>query len=288
MMRSIGVALALLLGTTACSASPSEPTAEPARQPAPGHRTITLPPETVPPGVGVSFIQSRLDEGSRRAQVRVSNGTDRSLEVEAVGVEWAGFPGKVQAVEYDVPAQAVIDLRYRLPRPECRSDVAEAPMRGVVVTRSRTYRRDMPADGRRFLQRLHSTACAARDIAEAVDVRWDVRGHERDGLVLKRSGGGDAEAVAVEQVQGSVLFDLAVPAGAELTAEAERVVVPVELSAGRCDEHARSQSTQTFLWRVWLRLDDGPLLPLVLEPPRRDHEALLAWLDRECGGYTGH
>ena len=126
------------------------------------------------------------------------------------------------------------------------------------------------------------------DIAAAVNVRWDVTGGSGDGLVLTRTGRAETDRVAVEQVQGSVLFDLAVPSDAALSAEEEQVVVPVELSPGRCDEHARSQSTQTFLWRAWLRLGDGPLLPLVLQPPRRDHERLLAWLDRECGDFTGH
>ncbi|QBX54999.1 hypothetical protein EXE58_05705 [Nocardioides seonyuensis] len=288
MKRLVGLALAVVLGTTACSASRTDPAARPAQQPSPGHRTITLAPETVPPGVGVSFIQSRFDEGTRRAQVRVSNGTVRVLPVQAVGVDWAGFPGDVQPADYDVPAQSIVDLRYRLSRPDCGPDVGAAPMRGVVVTRARTYRADMPADGRRFLERLHATACAEQDIADAVDVRWDVAGEAGDGLVLSRTGRADPDPIAVEQVQGSVLFDLAVGAGAGLAAEDEKVVVPVQLSAGRCDEHARSQSTQTFIWRVWLRLGDGPLLPLVLEPPRRDHADLLAWLDRECAGYTGH
>ena len=288
MKRPVGLALAVVLGTTACAASRPDSDAPTAQQPSPGHRTITLAPETVPPGVGVSFIQSRFDEGTRRAQVRVSNGTDRALTVQAVGVEWAGFPGDVQPADYQVPAQSVVDLRYRLSAPDCGPEVADAPMRGVVVTRSRTHRRPMPADGRRFLERLHATACAEKDIAAAVEVRWDVTGEPGDGLVLTRTGRAEPDPIAVEQVQGSVLFDLAVAGGAGLAAEDERVVVPVELSAGRCDEHARSQSTQTFLWRVWLRQGDGPLLPLVLEPPRRDQEALLAWLDRECGDFTGH
>lgn len=289
------MALVALLATGCAGAPGTGP--EPA--PGPGHTTITLLPETVPPGLGISFVQQRIDEGTRRADVRVSNGTDQPLRVTAVGIEWAGFPGDVQPVGYTVPAQAVVDLGYRLPRADCSRRAAAAPMRGVVVTARGPTTRPVPAEGRRFLERLHATACAAREIAASVRVEWDVTGRHvaagtrrdvvrRPGLVLTRTGRPRPEPITVEQVQGSVLFDLAVPDGAQLPAARRRARVTVEMSAGRCDEHARSQSTQTFVWRVWLRVGAGPLLALVLEPPRRDHAALLAWLDRACGGHTGH
>lgn len=285
MRRCLAAAGLVALVATGCSGAPCR---GPGTEPSPGHTTITLLPETIPPGIDVSFIQQRIDEGTPRAQVRVVNGTDRALHVTAVGIEWAGFPGDLQPVDYTVPSQAIIDLRYRLPRADCSERARAAPMRGVVVTKRRTVTRPMPADGRRFLERLHASACAAREIAASVRVAWDVSGEPDDALVLTRSGRSDPKAVAVEQVQGSVLFDLAVPADAVLPADERRTEVPVGLSPGRCDEHARSQSTQTFVWRVWLRMDDGPLLPLVLEPPRRQHAALLAWLDEACAGYTGH
>lgn len=292
----------VVLVATACSGAPGDEAGSgPAPEPSPGHTTITLLPETVAPGLGISFVQQRTDEGTPRADVRVSNGTDRPLRVRAVGLDWAAFPGDVQRVSYAVPPQTVIDLPYRLPRADCSARAAEAPMRGVVVTAQRRIVRPMPADGRRFLDRLHSSACVAREIAASVRVAWDVSGDpaelesgtwldavRRGGLLLTRTGRSDARPITVAQVQGSVLFELAVPRSARLAAHERRARVPVRMSPGRCDEHARSQSSQTFVWRVWLRVGRGPLLPLVLEPRRRDHAALLAWLDRACAGHTGH
>lgn len=287
------------LAATACSGAPGGVAPRP--DPGPSHTTITLLPETVPPGIGVSFIQQRTDEGTRRADVRVSNGSDRPLRVTAVGVDWAGFPGDEQAVDYTVPAQAVVDLPYRLPAADCSDRAAGTPARGLVVTPRRTVVRQVPAQGRRFLERLHASACAAREIAANVRLAWDLSGDpaevesgtwldavRRARLRLERVAGSGRAPVTIAQVQGSVLFELGVPPGPALDADDRRVTVPVEVSPGRCDEHARSQSTQTFVWRVWLRVGHGPLLPLVLEPPRRDHAALLAWLDRACDGYTGH
>lgn len=297
-MRGLtGVLLLVVLVATGCSGTPG---GDP-RPAGPSHTTITLLPETVPAGIGVSFVQQTIDAGSRRADVRVRNGTGRPLPVTAVGVDWPGFPGRVQPVDYTVPARSVIDLHYRLPRPDCRPGSASAPMNGVVVVPGRRIVRPIPAAGRRFLHRLHGTACDAREVAAHVTPAWDVSGRpaevesgtrldavRRAGLVLTRRPRHDPRPVRVTQVRGSVLFELALAGSARLPADRRRTSVPIAISPGRCDEHARSQSTQTFVWRIWLRVGGGRALPLVLEPPRGRRAALLAWLDRACAGHTGH
>lgn len=297
-MRGLTSALLVALVATGCSGTPGDG-ARPA--PGPSHTTITLLPETVPPGIGVSFVQQTVDAGSRRADVRVRNGTDRPLPVTAVGIDWAGFPGRVQPVDYRVPPRSVVDLHYRLPRAGCRTGVASSPMRGVVVTQGRTVVRRIPAEGRRFLRRLHEAACEAREVAAHVELGWDVSGRpaavesgswldavRRARLVLARRPRRHPRPVRVTQVQGSVLFELSLAGRARLPARRQRAVVPIAVTPGRCDEHARSQSTQTFTWRVWLRIGRSRVLPVVLEPRRRDHARLLAWLDRACAGHTGH
>lgn len=294
--RLPALALVLLLGTTtACDSAPAPEAAEPT----PGHRTITLPPETVPPGVAISFSQQRTDEGTRAARVRVSNGTGRTLRVRAVDVEWDAFPGPPQAEPYPVPAQSVIDLPFRLPRADCAPRAAAAPMRGVVVTKDRTIRRDMAADGRRFLERLWRSECAARAIDAVVDLRWDVSGDpdevesgewldavRRVSLVVRRTGTRD-RSVEIAQAQGSVLFELDVPSTA-IGPGSPKVRIPVDVSPGRCDEHGRSQATQPFTWRVWISLDGGEPQAVIVAPRGREQEVLLDWLDRACGDFTAH
>lgn len=293
----LALVVAVLLGTTSACDSASTPDATP--EPTPGHRTITLLPETVPPGIGISFSQQRTDEGSRRARVRVANGTGRTLRVQAVGVEWDAFPAQPQPERYPVPAQTVIDLPYRLPRADCSPAAADSPMRGVVVTEDRIFHRDMPDDGRRFLERLWRSECAARAIDAVVDLAWDVSGDpaevesgewldvRRIALVVRRKGRSDS-TVDVSQAQGSVLFELDVPATSIDSGE-PTVRVPVDVSPGRCDEHGRSQATQPFTWRVWLSIDGGELQAVIVAPRQGEQqEGLLAWLDRACGGYTGH
>ncbi|WP_445257190.1 hypothetical protein [Nocardioides aurantiacus] len=288
------VALGLLVG---CGGAPS---AAPSSSPSGGpysDSTVTARPDPMPSGVGLSFVQQRFDEGSRRAGVRVSNGDDASLRVVSVGIEWAGFPLRLQRAAYDVPGRTVVDLRYRLPRAACTPAAAAAPATGVAVVRQagrlRTLRRPVDAEGRRFLERLWRSDCDARALRRAVSVsyadRWTRDPAAGDGLsaaldgalVLERRSG--AEPVHVDQVQGSVLMDLALPGPVTLAGDADRVVLPLRVRPGRCDEHGRSQSTQTFVWRVWLVVGDAEPRARVVTPTPAQQDRLLAFLDAACG-----
>ncbi|SDS35059.1 hypothetical protein SAMN04488570_1687 [Nocardioides scoriae] len=292
--------VALLLLLAGCADGPADGSSG-ATSPRPSaHRTVTAHAAPVPPGLGLSFVQQRFDEGTRRAGVRVSNGTGRDLHVVAVGVEWAGYPLRLHRTAYDVGARSVVDLRYLLPAATCTSAAGAAPISAVARVRQdgrvRTVRRPMDEEGTRFLTRLWRTDCAARRIAAAATVsfddRWRLDAAEptglgatlRGSLLLDRRRG--TTPVVVDQVQGSVLFELAVPTGADertLAPGARRARVPLEVHPGRCDEHGRSQSTQTFVWRVWLRLGGSEPLARVVIPTQEQQDRLLAFLDRACG-----
>lgn len=294
--RSIPVLLVALFlgGTTACGAGAGD---APATSPSPkAHRTIVVPtPEPLPRGVHLSFIQQRIDEGTRRSQVRVINGKNTPVHVRSVGVDWAGYPLLLHRVDYDVPGQQIVDLRYFLPRADCSAAAGAAPMYGVAVTRKRTLREPMAADGRRFLHRIWRTECTARRIAHAVSVRygdtWTLEGTGprsvlHGTLVLTREHGD--EPIAVDQVEGSVLFDLTTSGDTVLASGATRAAVPVDVATGgRCDSHARGQSTQTFLFRAFFRLGDADPVGRLVVPTRRQQARLLAFLDQACGGGSG-
>lgn len=289
------LAVLVLLAATACSTSGDEP----AVGPPPGSpttspsapRTIVVTPIPVPPGVRLSFIQQRISEGTSQAQVRVVNGTDRPLRVRSIGIDWAGFPLRLQRFPYVVASKATVDLPYRLPRAVCTAAARRAPITGVAVTqRGRSIRRPVEADGVRFLQRIREAQCSERRIAAAVDLRYadDFHGVRRDGrlhlrgsLLLDRRA--STAPVRVAQVEGSVLYELRLAGRRTLPAGEPRARIPLDVTdGGRCDPHSRGQSTQTFLFRVWLRLGDGPLVGRILEPTRPQQARLLAFLDRAC------
>jgi hypothetical protein len=198
-------------------------------------------------------------------------------------------------VDYDVPGQQIVDLRYFLPRADCSAAAGAAPMYGVAVTRKRTLREPMAADGKRFLHRIWRTECTARRIARAVSVRygdtWTLEGTGprsvlHGTLVLTREHGD--EPIAVDQVEGSVLFDLTTsgdtvlapgsrarrsrwtspPGGAATRTHAAR--------APRPSSSGRSSGSAT-------RIPSGRLVV----PTHRQQARLLAFLDQACGEGSG-
>lgn len=284
------VGLAVLL--TACD-SQGEAANKPRSSSSPD--LVTIAPEVMPPGVRLSFIQNRFDEGTQRAQVRVLNGSKRPVRVREIGIDWAGFRGGLQRADYPVPGRSVIDLPYLLPRADCSARAGRDEMYAVATTKDRTVRQVLPADGVRFLSRVWREECTTRRIERTVDISYDLAGTEEGteleavrhaSLVLTRKRT-DRE-VTVDQVQGSVLFELAVSGDLSLPDDARRTTIALDVSPGRCDEHGRSQSTQTFVFRVWIRLDDGEPLARVVTPSRGQQTRLLAFLDRACGGLTAH
>lgn len=260
-------------------------------------RLTPLPASSGPPpapGVHLSFIQQRFDEGTNRAQVRVINNTRRILPVRKVGVVWPGFPTGLQVMDYPVPGGLTVDLRYFLPRADCSASAGTAPAYGVVTTKHRRIRQPMPADGLRFLTRLWRTTCNQRRIRHAAAVSYgDSWTEEGTGLGAKLHGRllltrrDEKEAVTVDQVQGSVLFELRTPGGTMLPAGASRASLPLDISPGRCDQHGRTQSTGSFVFRVWLKLADGEPLAEVVQPTKRQQDRLLAFLDHACGKLSG-
>lgn len=281
------VVLLLLVVVAGCGGSGGQGGATP---PARASLTPKAPPPP-PHGIRLSFIQQRFDEGTPRVNVRVENNTRRLLRVRRVGVDWPGFPGHPQRVDYPVPGGLTVDLRYVLPRPDCSPKAGDAPAYALATTRTRTIRRPMPSDGMGFLTRLWRTTCNQIRISRAVDIRFADRWQEdgRKGLdarmtahLLVQRRAGDAR-VEVTEVDGSLLFMLEKAGSGVLPAGADHVDVPVSVGPGRCDQHGRSQVTQTFVFRVWVSVDGSEPLVRDLVPTKRQQARMLAFIDHACG-----
>jgi len=297
--RSLAVGLLVLVA--ACS-GPDEDVG-PAAEESPSHVVVSLPPE--PPGIRMSFLQQRIWEGTRRADVRVINITEETLAVRRIGLEWPGYPGSPQRFAADVSPGQTLDLHYRLPAPDCTVDPA-TPATGIAITGRQTIRREIDDAGMRFLQRIWESACTRLRIDRMLTIAYDVPrpataadippGGGLDATMpvhlrlVRRPSSSDSSAVVVDNVQGTVLFDLSLPrSGVGLETAGPAGVVPLVVDPGRCDEHARSQASQPFAFRVWLRVGDDPdPLSVLAVPDQAAQLRLLKFLDLACAGRTAH
>lgn len=267
----------LLLGgvVVACTGQP------PTRAPVPRARLVA------------SVTQFRPDEGTNRLHAGVTNHGPGTVTVGGAQVVWAGFAWPaVRVPPAPVPAGQTAAFVVRYGAPRCTGRPGRPYLLATVdgVARRLPLHVDLPG----LLGRLRRDGCAGRRLAQAagVSLRWAPRTAVRHGeeylpgtVTLTRGSAGTA--VRVVDLGGSVLFDLrparrgALPA--TMDAESARLRLAVRLvPAGRCDAHARGQSSQTFLFSVYLRRGDEPTHREVFIPARADQQRMLDLLDRAC------
>lgn len=241
----------------------------------------------------MSFVQQRIWEGTRLADLEVANNTGQALAVRRVGIDWPGFPGGTQPRVVRVGPGSTLDLHYRLPAPDCSAD-PETPAAGIAVGAHSTVRRTIDETGMRFLTRLWTEACARREVRRLLDVAFVVprvrRGRTLPAVLrLVRRQGAPTPRIELTSVQGTVLFDLTAGAATTLDETSRAARLPVTVDPGRCDEHARSQASQPFTFRFGLLIGDASVPSSVVVPPDGTGRArLLAFLDRACAGITQH
>ena len=91
-----------------------------------------------------------------------------------------------------------------------------------------------------------------------------------------------ATTLRVEGMQGSVLFRLQQTARPTLGPGDDRVSVPLRVRWGRCDEHAISESSQTFLWKLDISVDGREPVRITTTVDDADKAPLLGYLKKAC------
>lgn len=255
-------------------------------------------------GVRATVVQQRIDEGTRRIGIQISVDAKTSLHVVGVQLRSAGFrPVLATGKDSMFAPGRVIDLVTTYGRALCEGqDPTEGLSAALTVEESagstRTYEVPVTGDGVGLVRRLHAAACAKLSLQQAASVAYTpfrrarVDGEEvlAGALEFERPDDADpGEVVTVDSLSGSVLFDFhplrRTEPGfvARLETSTERLRLPVVIgSSGRCDQHARSQSTQTFLFSVYARVGSAVEHREIMIPPPLLQRQALALLDDVC------
>jgi urease beta subunit len=243
--------------------------------------------------------QFRFDEGTRRLSAGVTNRGERAVRVSSATISWAGFAFPTVPLtdpQADAqPGQSVaFTIRYGAAR--CDSPPRDAPVM-VVVVDGRTRRLPLQVQDPQLLVRLHRKACAQQRLAEVADIglrigRRDVVAdgeHYLTATLTVRRHPGATGRVSIVDLSGSVLIELRTRGHHVLPVSTDDPALrggtlPLLVGAPhRCDAHARSQSSQTFLLSAYVRLDDGPTQRIIMIPTIAEQTRVLALIDRVCG-----
>lgn len=227
-------------------------------------------------------------------ELRLVPAAGAAVDIAALRVRDARFeevPATPRSTTVDRPLNIPVDIGDALCErssgdPHAVIDLAGE--RGTVV---------LPVDaaGDRALAQVHRTACNREAVQDAVHLefapRWQPldRATARGAVTLERTA--SDEAITLAGVQGTVVFTLE-PADpshqdavqlARLEPGDDRVEVPVEVTAARCDPHAFIESKRTYVFAAWVGLGDGDPLFVNFEPEGPARVALERLLRRGCG-----
>lgn len=246
-----------------------------------------------------TVTQYRLDEGTRKINAQLTNRGTAPVTVTGVRLSWAGA-GRTPTTPKDTviaPGQT-IDLRTTYGPAYCRKPAALRAGFHVTIEGGEGLTLAVDRAGLRLLERLRQRDCAARQLREMASISFGphyrqvvVAGEEllRGSLIVRRveEPASNPSPVYVEDLLGSVLLSLRPVDKSAFPAElppGDRVLsLPVFLgSTHRCDAHALSQSTQTFLLSVLARVGHQPTQRVIVSPNRAVQRQAGEMLDRVC------
>ncbi|MET1058893.1 MAG: hypothetical protein ABWX84_04820 [Nocardioides sp.] len=261
----------LLTSVTGCSSDSAGDSEEPA------------------PRVEMSFSQHRIDEGSDRANLRVVNDSDRPAQVTEIGLDSAGYGEHVEDHDSLVQPGQTIDLRMTLPEPVC--DASPTPAYGIVTIAGTRIREKLDTFGQDFVESLWRRTCNLLSVTTVADLAWRFdyeavgtgRASYLRGVLGVTRKPGATTPLRVVGMQGSVLFRLQQTARPTLGPDDEQASVPLRLRWGRCDEHAISESSQTFLWKLDISVDGKEPVRITTTVDESDRAPLLDYLKKACG-----
>lgn len=264
--------------------------------------STSVPPSPPPlPALAVSLSQPRWDEGTRNLHVAVINDSSAPITVTSATIQSAGFAREV--VEVDEGAVEPGDFAgFLLPYgdPLCETGEVVLPVSMEVVVDGGTRLLALHQDDADLLLRLHEQECKQQRLDAVVTVTLDMQPQPivRHGeaylpgnLVLRRPPAAKESApVTVVSFRGSVLLSLAPdprrPRGilpVTLEPSVPQVRVPVLVgSEHRCDAHALTNSSQTFLLSSFVRLAANPAQRVIVTPDASTRKRLARIIDRDC------
>lgn len=247
--------------------------------------------------LAATLTQSRVNEGTRIINAELTNTSDAPVVVDTVKLDSSQFATLAPADKGSTfaPGQT-IDLAIEYGDPICDGELKQTSFT-VGLDDGSTVELSIDAAGMQWLNRLYTKECALESVSDIATIEYGPTFTRAtvDGelvltgeLVLKRPSGSDTSTVlTVRSLAGSVLvrFDpnpaSALPA--QLTPGLEELRIPIEFGAFRCDQHARGQSSQTFLLSVFVKPPDLPQQRVILAPDEQLQGEILDLIDDVCG-----
>ena len=246
-------------------------------------------------------FQTRNDVAKNRFELKLYNGTDRSLPIVAVQLVWDGMTTEVSPRENALVAGGRLDYPVPLTAATCAGDGTVAdmpdPNEGIarVLLADGSELQAPVFDTKHFARKLYLEDCERQRVAAVVEISWvDLHEISVDGrpategtLRLTRRADAEPATITIGYISNSINFNV-VPLVADddlvvvVPTDRTTVEIPVRFVEGRCDSHARSESSQPFAFVAQVDLGDGDELSYPLPPPADQQVAMRNRVEQAC------
>ena len=211
--------------------------------------------------LSASATTSRFDEGAPRLSVALRNTSSSEVKVSEVRLSGRGLSGDWVSLDRAVAGKDAI--AFKLPYDE-GSCVLEPGAPAIVVRYDgESHRLPLDLHPSSVLQQISTRQCALATLNRNAAVKL-LPGTLSDGVYRTalevRRLPGSKDSLAIVDLGGSVLLRMSAPSLP--VALDESATIPLTISpASRCDGHAQSQSSQTFLLSAFVSVKgaDPPL-----------------------------
>jgi hypothetical protein len=232
-------------------------------------------------GLVAEIGTNRLYAVDRGFGLALRNVTDAPIVIRSMRLDSPLFepmPATRRQVTLAAGRRLVLPLPYGEVR--CDDQPGETFPVAVVVASGEELHLDAAEEYDGAVARLHQRECAAADVHERVAISFgdDWR---QDGITVSgelRLGQRHAgEPVAIDDAVGNVIFTLVLERAHPVLVVSDdepSAVVPVTISADRCDPHAVAEFKTPFLFLSWVAVGDADPVPVPLELTGAARQAL--------------
>ncbi|MCK6081371.1 hypothetical protein KZX37_08885 [Microbacterium sp. EYE_5] len=232
--------------------------------------------------VTVFLHQNRSDEPQRKAQLRVANDSDATLDIARLRLVDDRLRDEITRDARPLGEGESYDFAVLLPGVAC-GEADRARLWELTLTDGTVLRGDLH-DSLGFLGRLHERECLAADVQRSVRVAWGelrVAGDDRAVLPLRIERVGGADAARIVAVQSTNLLQFG-PGVSRFPVPQGASVVDVPLVPQRCDPHVVAEDKRGTVFTVEVELA-GRAGEIEVAAGERGRGRILSWVAEVCG-----
>ena len=249
------------------------------------------PEQDLPSDITASAYRSRVDDAiGGQFQITIANTGERPIAVHTIALASPGFAPVAPTVrEIELQKGGRIDIPTPYGAARCDTTVGPLAAR-LYVTREGEREQDVEvplAQPYDIIDRIHSEECTAEQVLSKVSMTLSLSSPppvstdplSASLLVSRESFDGP---IRVDELRGSVLYDVTGVLPRTLQSDSDSLAVPLTITTASCEAHAIADSKKPFVFPIYLAFGDEKPVYARIPVPNETQKQLVAYQGAAC------